>query len=149
MKTKEKPKIKVITVNRRARYDYDIIDTWEAGLKLKGIEVKALRNNQISISEAWVRITKEGVKLVGASITPTNIPKWQDYNPTRDRILLLHSREIRKIEQASQRGLTIIPLRIHFNSRGLAKVQIATAKGRKKHDKRRAIQERDQKRYGY
>lgn len=149
MKTKEKSKIKVITVNRRARYDYDIVDVWEAGLKLKGIEVKALRNNQISISEAWVRITKEGVKLIGASITPVNIPKWQDYNPTRDRILLLHKKEIKKIEQASQRGLAIIPLRIYFNSRGLAKVQIATAKGRKKYDKRRVIQERDQKRYGY
>jgi len=149
MKTKDKPKIKIVTVNRKARYDYDIIDTWEAGLKLQGLEVKALRDNLVSISESWVNVEKGKALLIGASINPKSIHKWQEYNPTRKRILLLHKREIIKLEQISQKGLTIVPLKIYFNERGLAKLQIATARGRKKHDKRRAMQERDQKRYGY
>jgi len=148
MNTKQKSSITLISKNRRAWHDYEIIDVWEAGLQLQGLEVKALRDYKVSIAEAWVRITKNTAHLVAANITAKQ-PDWIDYKPDRDRKLLLHKRELKKLQQATQKGLTVIPLRIYFNQRGLAKLEIATAKGRKKYDKRRAIQERDQRRYGF
>lgn len=149
MKTKSKPKSNTIAKNRRAYFDYYIQDTWEAGIKLLGIEVPALRQGHISLSEGWVRLTKKGALLVGVSINPSRVPSWQVYSPMRDRILLLHKHELKKIESQIKKGFTVIPTRIYFNSRGLAKLEIATAKGKKLHDKRQSIRERDLKRKGY
>jgi SsrA-binding protein len=140
--------MKIITVNRKARYDYHIMDRWEAGLKLLGPEVKALRAGNVSIAEAWIKILQNRAVLVGSNITATNVSKWQEYDPNRDRILLLHKKELKKLNSATQGGLTIIPLKLYFNPRGLAKLEIATAKGKKKYDKRKKILERDLKRYG-
>jgi len=148
-KTGEKLQVNIIARNRRARYDYHIEDTWEAGIKLRGLEVKALRAGNISLSESWVRVSANTVLLVNCSISPSKVHSWDAYDPHRDRVLLLKKTEIRKIRNQLKRGMTLIPLKIYFNKRGLAKVEIATAKGKKLHDKRKAIQERDSKRYGH
>lgn len=148
-KIDKKFQVNIIARNRRARYDYHIEDTWEAGIKLKGMEVKALRAGNISLSESWIRISGNIALLVKCSISPPKVHPWENYDPHRDRILLLKKSQLRKIGSALRRGLTLIPLKIYFNNRGLAKVEIATAKGKKLHDKRKAIQERDNKRYGH
>jgi len=135
--------------NRRAWHDYHILDKWEAGIQLLGLEVKAIRDGNISISESWVRINKKYVHLVGVTISPKYIPIWENYEPTRDRVLLLHKNQIKKLSSALQKGLTIIPLRIYTNDKNLIKVEIATARGKKSYDKRKTIKERDSKRYGY
>ena len=123
--------MKIIATNRRARYDYEIIDTWEAGIKLLGWEVKALRLGQVSIAEAWIKLSPSGAHLINSHISTAKPPKWDDYKPLRERLLLLHKREINKLNQGNMRGLTVIPLKIYFTNRGLAKVEIATAKGKK------------------
>ena len=148
-KTDQKSQVNVVARNRRARYDYHIEDVWEAGIKLRGLEVKALRAGNISLSESWVNVSGNTVTLVKCSISPSRTNPWDDYTPTRDRILLLKKTQIKKISLALKRGLTLIPLRVYFNKSGLAKVEIATAKGKKLHDKRKAMQDRDLKRYGH
>lgn len=131
--------------NRRARYDYEISDTFEAGLALVGTEVKSLRHGQCSIKEAYVGPKNGEMWLINA-----NIPEYQQagpkmqHDPKRTRKLLLHQREINKLLGASEReGYTIIPLRVFFNSRGLAKIEIALGKGKKEHDKRETVKKRD------
>lgn len=131
--------------NRRARYDYEIGDTFEAGLALVGTEVKSLRHGQCSIKEAYVGPKNGEMWLINA-----NIPEYQQagpkmqHDPKRTRKLLLHQREINKLLGASEReGYTIIPLRVFFNSRGLAKIEIALGKGKKEHDKRETVKKRD------
>lgn len=148
MKTKT-PKVKIVANNRRARYDYHINDVWEAGMSLVGVEVPALRQGQVSLAEGWVKLTAKGAFLVGVNITPTQLPEWIKYNPNRDRQLLLHKQELKKIQSQIQKGYTVIPTKIYFNSKGLAKLEIATAKGKKLHDKRQSIRDRDMKRKGY
>jgi len=149
MTKKPKPNMRLIARNRRARYDYQIIDIWEAGIRLNGLEVKGLRDGNASIAEAWVKLSNNKVLLVGSNIQSKQVAAWQSYEPDRDRILLLHKSEIKKLKAATLKGFTIIPLQLYFNKRGLAKIQIATAKGRKKYDKRQAMKERDIKRLGY
>jgi SsrA-binding protein len=148
-KSDEKIQVNVIAQNRKARFDYQIIDTWEAGIKLVGLEVKALRQGNISLGESWIKVKDNTVTLVSCSITPSNVPAWQKYDHRRDRVLLLKKVQIRRLRAALQTGLTIIPLKIYFNSKGLAKLEIATAKGKKQHDKRKSIKDRDNKRYGF
>ena len=135
--------IKVIADNRRARFDYEILDTFEAGIELKGSEVKSLRGGRTNLAEAYA--TMKGGELF---LLNSNIPEYREANrfnhdPKRPRKLLLHSREIAKLANGVQReGLTIIPLKMFFNPRGRCKVDIALAKGKKLHDKREAIKER-------
>lgn len=148
-KINEKLQVNIIAQNKRARYDYHIEDTWEAGIKLRGLEVKALRAGNISLSESWVRISGNKALLVKCSISPSKVNLWDKYDPHRDRVLLLKKAQIRKITGALKRGLTLVPLKIYFNEKGIAKLEIATAKGKKIHDKRKTNQERDSKRYGY
>ena len=144
----EKQQMNLIAQNRKARYNYTILDTWEAGIKLVGIEVKALRQGNISLDESYIRVKDNKVLLVNCSINPSKIPSWQEYDHRRPRTLLLKRAQISKLETALQKGCTIVPLKIYFNNRGLAKLQIGTAKGKKLHDKRQAIRDRDLKRYG-
>jgi SsrA-binding protein len=139
----------LIAQNRKARYNFTILDTWEAGIKLVGLEVKALRQGNISLDESYIRVRGNQVLLVNCSINPNKIPSWQEYDHRRDRILLLKRAQICKLKAAIQKGCTIVPLKIYFNSRGLAKLQIGTAKGKKLHDKRQTIRDRDLKRYGH
>ena len=140
-------KTKIVAENRRARFDYAIEQTFEAGIALTGTEVKSLRFGEGSIAESYAQVTVDG----GAWLINANIPEFShgnrfNHEPKRPRKLLLHEREINKLHGAVARdGMTVVPLMIYFNSRGRAKIEIALAKGRKAHDKREHIKERDWK----
>lgn len=142
--------MKILASNRKAHHDYFILQTWVAGIVLKGTEIKSLRDGQSSIMEAWVKVEKGEVFLVGAHIPPYAQAKeaWQTHEPNRTRKLLLHRTEIRKLERELGQSLTIVPLDIHLSDRNIAKVKIALVKGKKNYDKRQTIKDRDAKRYG-
>jgi len=140
-------KLKTVAENRRARYDYFIDTTYEAGLALTGTEVKALRGGEGSIAESYAEVTNGEVWLVNANIPEFSHGNRFNHEPKRPRKLLLHEREINKLHGAVARdGMTLVPLSIYFNSRGRAKVELALAKGKKAHDKRETIKLRDWKR---
>jgi len=139
--------IKVVATNRKAKFDYHILDTYEAGISLKGSEIKSIRAGQMSLSEAYVSI-KDGREawLVSAHIAPYDQASQFNHDPRRPRKLLLHRREINHLwDEVRRKSVTIIPLRVYLKN-GLAKVEIAVAKGKKLHDKRKAIAERDAQR---
>jgi SsrA-binding protein len=140
-------KVKVVAENRRARYDYFIEDKFEAGIALQGTEVKSLRTGEGSIAESYASVEDEEVWLINSSIPQYGAGSWMNHEPRRRRKLLLKQREINKLHGAINRqGLTVVPLSIYFNSKGKAKVEIALARGKKAHDKRDTIKERDWKR---
>ncbi len=133
--------------NRRARHDYEILETFEAGLVLRGSEVKSLRGSGGSIAEAYAKIEGGEVWLEGATIPSYPQASYNDHEPLRRRKLLLHGREIAELRRGLERkGLTVVPLELYFDARGRAKLKIALARGRKRHDKRAAASERDAKR---
>jgi len=134
-----------VAENRRARFDYFLEETFEAGIMLTGTEVKSLRHGQCSLNESYV-ITKGGdVWLTGSYIAPyTTAGAHLQHDARRHRKLLLHKREVAKLMAAvKQKGYTIVPVKLYFNARGLAKVTIALAKGKAQHDKRATMKERD------
>ena len=138
---------KVVATNRKARFEYFIIDTYEAGISLMGSEIKSVRSGQMSLGEAYVRV-EDGKEawLVGAHIAPYEPASRYNHNPTRNRRLLLNKREIRKLwNEVRLKGVTIIPLRVYL-THGLAKVEIGVAKGKKLYDKRESIAKRDAQR---
>ena len=140
-------KVKVVAENRRARYDYFIEDKFEAGIALQGTEVKSLRTGEGSIAESYALVEDEEVWLINSSIPQYGAGSWMNHEPRRRRKLLLKKREINKLHGAINRqGLTVVPLSVYFNSSGKAKVEIALARGKKAHDKRDTIKERDWKR---
>lgn len=143
----DKPSGRASIVNRKARFNYDIIETYEAGLVLVGSEVKSLRSGSASLTEAYVRIIAGQPCLIGANIPPYAQAGRDNHVPDRRRKLLLHAREINKLTGAvAERGFTIVPLKLYFNARGYAKLQIGLAKGKTTHDKRRQIRDRDMRR---
>lgn len=135
--------IKVISDNRRARYDYEIMQVFEAGIALQGSEVKSLRTGNTNLAEAYAAMKGGELYLINS-----NIPEYREANrfnhePKRPRKLLLHKKEIDKLSSGVLReGLTIVPLKMFFNKRGRCKVDIALARGKKLHDKRETIKER-------
>lgn len=132
--------------NRRARHDYEILETYVAGVSLQGTEIKSLRNHGGSLQDSFVLITKGEAWLKNSSIAPYSFGNIHNHEERRDRKLLLHKKEIEKLKRSTdQKGLTIVPLSI-FLSKGRAKVKIGVARGKKQHDKRIAIKEREQKR---
>jgi len=134
-------------VNKKARFNYDIIETYEAGLILVGSEVKSLRAGRISLNEAYVRIIGAEAWLVGANISHYENAGRDNHDPDRNRKLLLHKREVNRLMgKVNEKGLTIVPLKLYFNPRGYAKILIGLAKGKAVHDKRRAIKDRDMRR---
>jgi len=140
-------KVKTVAENRRARFDYFIEQTYEAGLVLTGTEVKSLRFGEGSIAEAYAEIKNEAVWLVNANIPEFSHGNRYNHEAKRPRKLLLHEREINKLHGAVAReGMTLVPLSVYFNGKGRAKVELALAKGKKTHDKRETIKERDWKR---
>src|SRR3954462_13269714 len=140
-------KKKIAAENRRARYDYAIEDTYEAGIALTGTEVKSLRGGEGSIAESYAEVKDGQVWLVNANIPEFSHGNRFNHEPKRPRKLLLHEREINKLHGAVAReGMTLVPLSVYFNGRGRAKVELALAKGKKTHDKRESIKERDWKR---
>ena len=140
-------KRKVVAENRRARFDYFIEDKFEAGIALVGTEVKALRQGEGSIAESYATMDAEEVWLINSHIPEYSHGNRLNHEPRRQRKLLLSKREIAKLHGAiTRQGLTLVPLSIYFNGRGKAKVELALAKGKKAHDKRETIKERDWKR---
>ena len=142
-KPAEKPEIESIARNRRARHDYTIIDTWEAGLVLTGSEVKSLRDGKANLSDAYGIVRDGEIYLINLHISVYERASYNNHEPTRTRKLLLHKREITRLIGAIERqGLTLIPLELYFK-RGIAKVAIALGKGKKQHDKREDAKPRD------
>jgi SsrA-binding protein len=135
--------VKVVADNRRARFDYEIIDTFEAGIELKGPEVKSLREGRANIGESYASVNGGELYLVNAYVPEYREANRFNHETRRPRKLLLHRRQIDKLAGGVLRdGLTIVPLRIYFNDRGRAKVNIALARGKKLHDKRETLKER-------
>ncbi len=146
-KPKTFDKQKTVAENRRARYDYHIEDTFEAGLALQGTEVKALRAGHATIAESYAEVRDNAVWLVNANVPEYSHGNRLNHEPKRPRKLLLHTREINRLFGAVERkGMTIVPLSVYFNGQGRAKVELALAKGKQSHDKRASIKDRDWKR---
>ncbi len=138
------PAKKIVAENRRARREYFIEDEFEAGLMLTGTEVKALREGQANIAEAYAAPENGGIWLINSNIPEYSGGNRENHEPKRPRKLLLHAREIAKISEAVERkGYTIAPLQLYFNDRGMAKISIGLAKGKKLHDKRDTDKNRD------
>ena len=138
--------IKIITSNRRARRNYFITETMEAGLVLQGTEAKALREGRANLQDAYCKVENDEAFLLNAHISPYSHGNLQNHDPLRPRKLLLHKREIGKLKKASeQKGFTIIPLKLYFKN-GYAKVEIGMARGKKLYDKRTDMAERETQR---
>lgn len=138
--------LKIVARNRRARFEFDLIESVEAGIVLTGTEVKSLRNGKASLEESYAGIDKEEVWLYGCDIPEYLQANRMNHKPKRPRKLLLHRAEINKlIAKSSDKGLTIVPLKIYFKD-GMAKVEICVARGRKSYDKREALKKQDAKR---
>jgi SsrA-binding protein len=136
---------KLIAENRRARFDYFLEDFMEAGLALTGSEVKSLRNGRANIAESYASVEGDEIVLINADIPPyPQAGKFFNHEPRRPRKLLLHRRQINKLIGAVQRdGRTLVPVKLYWNDKGRAKLEIALAKGKKVHDKRETAAERD------
>lgn len=138
--------IKVIATNRKARHDYFLLDTYEAGISLQGSEIKSIRAGQISIKEAYVKVDGEQAWLVNAHIAPYDPASRENHDPIRERKLLLHKKEIAKLwDEVRQKSVTIVPVRVYLK-KGKAKVEISVAKGKRHYDKRQDIAKRDAQR---
>ena len=134
---------KLITENRRARYDYDLLDRFEAGIVLTGTEVKSLREGRASLQQAYADVRDMEVWLVGAHIDEYAKGNVNNHDPDRDRKLLMHRKEIESlIGKVRERGFTLVPTRLYFKA-GRAKVELALGKGKERFDKRRDIAKRD------
>ncbi|SMB91627.1 SsrA-binding protein [Thermanaeromonas toyohensis ToBE] len=139
--------IKVVAENRKARHDYFIEETLEAGIVLTGTEVKSLRSGKANIRDSFARVENGEVFLYDMHISPYEQGNRFNHEPKRPRKLLLHKHEIRRlIGKTREKGYTLIPLKVYFTTQGRAKVELALAKGKKLYDKREAIRERDAKR---
>lgn len=136
--------MKTIAVNKPARFNYEVLETFEAGLVLQGSEVKSIREGRISLKESYADIRDGEIVLVDCHIQPYEAANRWNHEPRRVRKLLLHRREIRRLTgKVQEKGLTLIPLRVTLNDKGLVKIEIALGKGKKLHDKKEAIKERD------
>ncbi len=143
-----KPKTdSAICTNRKAQFRFEILEKMECGIVLMGSEVKSLRDRNASIDEAYVRIDGDELWLIGSHIAPYAFANTQNHEPLRKRKLLAHRGEIRKLRpKVEQRGLTLVPMRVFFNERGIAKVTVGLAKGKTLGDKRQTLKARDAKR---
>ncbi len=138
--------VKIVAENRKARHDYFIIDQYEAGLSLKGTEVKSLRSGRANLKDAYARIINGEVFVYQMHISPYPFAYFDNHDPLRPRKLLLHKTEIKKIySKVNEKGMSLVPLRLYFKN-GKAKLVIAVVKGKRKYDKRESIRQRDEKR---
>ena len=143
--SKESPRPELVS-NRRAGYEYEILDTFEAGIMLLGSEIKSLRNHGGALQDAYVDVRAKEITLLNCNIAPYSHGGTGIFNheEKRPRKLLMHKREIEKLRRMVQeKGLAVIPLSIYLNKKGIAKVRIALAKGKKAHDKRAALKEKE------
>ncbi len=138
--------VKLITSNRRARHDYAILDTFEAGLVLTGTEVKSLRDGKASLQEAYARIDRDEIWLVGMHVPEYSHGNRQNHEPTRTRKLLMHRKEIERLRgMLEQKGLTLVPLRLYWKD-GRAKVELGLGRGKKDYDRRQDVAKREAQR---
>jgi SsrA-binding protein len=138
---------KTIALNRRARHEFSIEDSMEAGIVLSGTEIKSIRAGKINLADAYARIEKGEAWLVGAHIAPWEGGNRENHEPKRDRKLLLHRGQIDQLlGKTKAKGLTLIPLKIYITSRGKAKLELGLGRGKQLHDRRREIQDRDARR---
>ena len=146
-KSSSRASITAVSDNRKARHRYEILDTVECGMMLLGSEVKSMREGKLSLDEAHIRVKGQELWLVGADIAHYNNAGMWNHDPRRPRKLLVHGREFDKFAgRAHERGLTLIPLKVYFNERGIAKCLMGLAKGKKLHDKRETLKKRDAER---
>ena len=137
---------KLIAQNKKARHDYHILETFEAGMVLQGTEIKSIRNSRINLKDGFVRVRNGEVCLVNVHISPYEQGNIFNHDPLRTRKLLLHKRQIRQLEaESTNAGITIVPLKVYIKD-GYAKVLIGLAKGKKEYDKRESIKQKDQER---
>jgi SsrA-binding protein len=136
-----------VAVNRKARHEYTISDTFEAGLVLTGTEIKSIRAGKVSLADAYARVEKGEAWLIGAHIAPFEAGNRYNHEPRRDRKLLLHRSEIDELMgRAAAKGQTVVPLRMYISGKGRAKVELGLARGKQLHDRRRQIAARDMRR---
>ena len=136
-----------IALNRKARHEYTITDTFEAGIVLTGTEIKSVRAGKVNLSDAYARVERGEAWLLGAHIAPFEQGNRYNHEPRRDRKLLLHRAEINQLMgRAAAKGLTVVPLRLYINDRGRAKIELGLARGKQLHDRRRDIAERQSRR---
>lgn len=137
---------KTIADNRKARHDYELYDRYEAGLELKGTEIKSIRRGKVQLKDSYISFYNNEAYIKGMHITPYEFGNIFNHDETRDRKLLLHKKEIRKLYQDTRiKGYTVVPVRLYL-SKGLAKLEIALAKGKNLHDKRESQKAKDAKR---
>ena len=137
---------RTIATNRRARHEYEILETLEAGLVLRGTEVKSLRAGQVNFKDSYATMKQSEMWLLGCHIPPYSHGTDANHDPERDRKLLLHRKEIRRlVGKVAERGLTVVPLKLYFKG-GRAKIEIGLARGKKLHDKRATLKERESRR---
>ena len=137
---------KIITTNRKARHDYEIIDSLEVGIVLVGTEVKAIREGKVNLKDSYARIRDGELWLIGTHISPYSKSDSESHDPLQDRKLLVNRLELKKLNrQIEEKGVTLIPLKMYFK-RHLIKLELGLARGKRKYDKRAAIAERDMKR---
>ncbi|NTU69114.1 MAG: SsrA-binding protein [Chlorobiaceae bacterium] len=146
-KKQEKPSYVTSIQNRKARFEFEVLDSLVAGIELLGSEVKSVRLGRASLSESYAMIHHGEVWLENMQITPYELNTLDKLEPKRSRKLLLHKNEIRRLQsELGEKGLTLIPLKAFFNSKGMLKVEIGIARGKKLHDKRESIKSRDAER---
>lgn len=137
---------KTIADNRKARHDYELYDRYEAGLELKGTEIKSIRQGKVQLKDSYISFYNNEAYIKGMHISPYEFGNIFNHDETRDRKLLLHKKEIRKLYQDTRiKGYTVVPVRLYL-SKGLAKLEIALAKGKNLHDKRESQKAKDAKR---
>lgn len=141
------PAPRLVAENRKARHRFEILDTLECGIALTGSEVKSLRSGKLSLDEAYARVKEGEVWLVGADIAEYPQATYWNHPPKRPRKLLLHRDQIRKFAaKAHEKGLTLVPLKVYFNARGIAKVELGLCRGKKLHDKRESLKKAETQR---
>ena len=147
--TQDKKQVEAGTIakNRKAWHEYEIVEKIEAGMMLLGTEVKSLRDHQCELEGAFARIVSDECWLMGCKIAPYARGGYVNHEPLRKRKLLMHRSQIHKIQtKIDQKGITLIPLRVFFNARGLAKIELGLARGKRMYDKRQKLQDQQQKR---
>ena len=143
----QEPEGKLVADNRKARFNYEILDTLECGIQLQGSEVKSLRNGKLSLEESYARVKDGEVWLMGADIAAYPQATLWNHLPKRPRKLLMKREQIRKFaDKAHEKGLTLVPLKVYFTPRGVAKVLLGLCKGKKLHDKRESLKKAESRR---
>jgi SsrA-binding protein len=138
---------RTIATNRKARHDYAVLDTVEAGIVLTGTEVKSLRQGRANLVDSYAMVRRGEVWLIGMHISPYDQGSYNNVDPARDRKLLLHQKEIRKlVARAAEKGLTLVPLRLYFTTKNIAKVLIGVCRGKREYDRREDIAAREAER---